>query len=213
MKIEIWSDIMCPFCYIGKRRFDEAIAQFEHKDQVEIIWKSFMLSPELKTDPSKNINQFLAEHKGISLEEATGMNDYVTNMAAQAGLTYDFSKAVVANSFNAHRFSHFAKQYGKQNEAEEKLFAAYFTEGKNIDDAETLIKIATELGLDATKFASVMSSGAYAKDVMADIEEAQELGIRGVPFFVLNRKYAISGAQETAVFLDTLQKAYAEETK
>lgn len=178
---------MCPFCYIGKRRFDEAFAQFEHKDKVEITWKSFMLSPELKTDPSKNINQFLAEHKGISLEEATGMNDYVTNMAAQAGLTYDFSKAVVANSFNAHRFSHFAKQYGKQNEAEEKLFAAYFTEGKNIDDAETLIKMATELGLDATKFASVMSSGAYAKDVMADIEEAQELGIRGVPFFVLNR--------------------------
>lgn len=204
---------MCPFCYIGKRRFDEAFAQFEHKDKVEIIWKSFMLSPELKTDPSKNINQFLAEHKGISLEEATGMNDYVTNMAAQAGLTYDFSKAVVANSFNAHRFSHFAKQYGKQNEAEEKLFAAYFTEGKNIDDAETLMAMAAELGLDVTKFASIMSSGAYAKDVMADIEEAQELGIRGVPFFVLNRKYAISGAQETAVFLDTLQKAYVEETK
>lgn len=204
---------MCPFCYIGKKRFDDALAQFEHKDQVEIIWKSFMLSPELKTDPSKNINQFLAEHKGISLEEATGMNDYVTNMAAQAGLTYDFSKAVVANSFNAHRFSHFAKQYGKQNEAEEKLFAAYFTEGKNIDDAETLMAMAAELGLDVTKLANVMGSGAYAKDVMADIDEAQELGIRGVPFFVLNRKYAISGAQETAVFLDTLQKAFAEETK
>lgn len=213
MKIEIWSDIMCPFCYIGKKRFDDALAQFEHKDQVEIIWKSFMLSPELKTDPSKNINQFLAEHKGISLEEATGMNDYVTNMAAHAGLTYDFSKAVVANSFNAHRFSHFAKQYGKQNEAEEKLFAAYFTEGKNIDDAETLMAMAAELGLDVTKLANVMGSGAYAKDVMADIDEAQELGIRGVPFFVLNRKYAISGAQETTVFLDTLQKAFAEETK
>lgn len=204
---------MCPFCYIGKKRFDDALAQFEHKDNVEIVWKSFMLSPELKTDPSKNINQFLAEHKGISLEEATGMNDYVTNMAAQAGLTYDFSKAVVANSFNAHRFSHFAKQYGKQNEAEEKLFAAYFTEGKNIDDAETLMAMAAELGLDVTKLANVMGSGAYAKDVMADIDEAQELGIRGVPFFVLNRKYAISGAQETAVFLDTLQKAFAEETK
>ncbi|MNK40608.1 DSBA-like thioredoxin domain protein [compost metagenome] len=213
MKVEIWSDIMCPFCYIGKKRFDDALAQFEHKDQVEIVWKSFMLSPELKTDPSKNINQFLAEHKGISLEEATGMNDYVTNMAAQAGLTYDFSKAVVANSFNAHRFSHFAKQYGKQNEAEEKLFASYFTQGKNIDDAETLMAMAAELELDVTKLANVMGSGAYAKDVMADIDEAQELGIRGVPFFVLNRKYAISGAQETAVFLDTLQKAFAEETK
>ncbi|RWW99684.1 DsbA family oxidoreductase [Flavobacterium cerinum] len=213
MKIEIWSDIMCPFCYIGKKRFDDALAQFEHKDEVEIEWKSFMLSPDLKTDPSKNNNQFLAEHKGISLEEATGMNNYVTDMAAQAGLTYDFNKAIVANSFNAHRFSHFAKQYGKQNEAEEKLFAAYFTEGKNIDDAETLMAMAAELELDVTKLANVMGSGAYAKDVMADIDEAQELGIRGVPFFVLNRKYAISGAQETAVFLDTLQKAFAEEAK
>jgi predicted DsbA family dithiol-disulfide isomerase len=213
MKIEIWSDIMCPFCYIGKKRFDDALGQFEHKDEIEVEWKSFMLSPDLKTDPTKNNNQFLAEHKGISLEEATGMNNYVTDMAAQAGLTYDFNKAIVANSFNAHRFSHFAKQYGKQNEAEEKLFAAYFTEGKNIDDAETLMAMAAELGLDVTKLANVMGSGAYAKDVMADIDEAQELGIRGVPFFVLNRKYAISGAQETAVFLDTLQKAYAQEAK
>jgi predicted DsbA family dithiol-disulfide isomerase len=213
MKIEIWSDIMCPFCYIGKKRFDDALGQFEHKDEIEVEWKSFMLSPDLKTDPTKNNNQFLAEHKGISLEEATGMNNYVTDMAAQAGLTYDFNKAIVANSFNAHRFSHFAKQYGKQNEAEEKLFAAYFTEGKNIDDAETLMAMAAELELDVTKLANVMGSGAYAKDVMADIDEAQELGIRGVPFFVLNRKYAISGAQETAVFLDTLQKAYAEEAK
>lgn len=204
---------MCPFCYIGKKRFDDALAQFEHKDEVEVEWKSFMLSPDLKTDPTKNNNQFLAEHKGISLEEATGMNNYVTDMAAQAGLTYDFNKAIVANSFNAHRFSHFAKQYGKQNEAEEKLFAAYFTEGKNIDDAETLMAMAAELELDVTKLANVMGSGAYAKDVMADIDEAQELGIRGVPFFVLNRKYAISGAQETAVFLDTLQKAFAEEAK
>ena len=211
MKIEIWSDIMCPFCYIGKRRFDEALAQFAHKDQVEIEWKSFMLSPDMQTDPSKNINQFLAEHKGISLEEATGMNDHVANIAAQAGLTYNFDKAVVANSFNAHRFIHFAKQYGKQSEAEEKLFAAYFTEGKNIDDAPTLIAIAAEIDLDAAKLTNVMGSGAYAKDVLADIQEAQELGIRGVPFFVLNRKYAISGAQETAVFLDTLEKAFAEE--
>ena len=201
---------MCPFCYIGKRRFDEALAQFAHKDQVEVEWKSFMLSPELQTDPTKNINQFLAEHKGIPLEEATGMNDYVANMAAQAGLTYNFDKAIVANSFNAHRFIHFAKQYGKQTEAEEMLFAAYFTEGKNIDDVQTLIGISAALGLDVAKFTNVMGSGAYAKDVMADIDEAQELGIRGVPFFVLNRKYAISGAQESAVFLDTLEKAFAE---
>jgi len=210
MKIEIWSDIMCPFCYIGKKRFDDAMAQFANKSEVTVEWKSFMLSPELKTDPSKNINQMLAEHKGIPLEEAKEMNDHVTKMAAESGLTYNFDKTVVANSFNAHRFIHFAKQYGKQSEAEEKVFSAYFTEGRNIDDAETLLSFAAELGLDTEKFANIMGSGAYAKDVMADITEAQELGIRGVPFFVLNRKYAISGAQDTATFLDTLEKAFAE---
>lgn len=210
MKIEIWSDIMCPFCYIGKRRFDEALAQFAQKDKVQVVWKSFMLSPELVTDPSKNINQFLAEHKGIALEEAKGMNDYVANMAAQAGLTYNFDKAVVANSFNAHRFSHFAAEFGKQSEAEEKLFAAYFTEGKNIDDAQTLIDIAVELGLDTTKLDQAMGNGDYADEVVANITEAQELGIRGVPFFVINRKYGISGAQPTEAFLETLEKAFSE---
>ena len=210
MKIEIWSDIMCPFCYIGKKRFDDAMAQFANKNEVEVEWKSFMLSPDLVTDPEKNINQMLAEHKNIPLEEAKGMNDYVTKMAAEAGLTYNFDKTVVANSFNAHRFIHFAKQYGKQSEAEEVVFHAYFTQGKNIDDAETLLSFAVELGLDTEKFANIMGSGAYAKDVMADINEAQELGIRGVPFFVLDRKYAISGAQDTATFLDTLEKAFAE---
>jgi len=210
MKIEIWSDIMCPFCYIGKRRFDAALAQFEHKDEVQIIWKSFMLSPELKTDPSKNMNQLLAEHKNISLEEAKGMHDYVTDMAANVGLTYNFDDAVVANTFNAHRFIHFAAQYGKATEAEEKLFAAYFTEGRNIDDAQTLIDIALELGLDTTKLAQAMSSGAFADEVVADITEAQELQIQGVPFFVFDRKYAVSGAQETAAFLDTMNKVHAE---
>ncbi|RYJ41483.1 DsbA family protein [Flavobacterium beibuense] len=210
MKIEIWSDIMCPFCYIGKRRFEEALAGFEGRNDVEIEWKSFLLSPELKTDPTKNIHQFLAEHKNISLEEAKGMNDYVTNMAAQAGLIYDFDRAIPANSFNAHRFLHFAKKYGKQNEAEEKLFRAYFTEGKNIDDAQILMLLAIELGLDANKLADAMNNGEFANDVVADINEAQQLGIRGVPFFVFNRKYAVSGAQESRAFTETLDKAFEE---
>lgn len=210
MKIEIWSDIMCPFCYIGKRRFEEALAGFEGRNDVEIEWKSFLLSPELKTDPTKNIHQFLAEHKNISLEEAKDMNDYVTNMAAQAGLIYDFDRAIPANSFNAHRFLHFAKKYGKQNEAEEKLFRAYFTEGKNIDDAQILMLLAIELGLDANKLADAMNNGEFANDVVADINEAQQLGIRGVPFFVFNRKYAVSGAQESRAFTETLDKAFEE---
>lgn len=201
---------MCPFCYIGKRKFENALATFANKDNIEIEWKSFMLSPELKTDPSKSIHQFLAEHKNISLEEAKGMNDYVTDMAAQSGLKYDFDKAVPANSFNAHRFLHFAKKYGKQNEAEEKLFSAYFTEGKNIDDAQTLMRIATDLGLDTNLMAQAMSSGAFTDDVVADITEAQQIGVRGVPFFVFNRKYAVSGAQDSQAFLDTIEKSFGE---
>ena len=118
LQIEIWSDIMCPFCYIGKRKFEAALSQFEGKDDIEIIWKSYQLSPDMLTDASKNINQYLSEHKGISIQEAERMNAYVTDMAAKEGLTYNFDKTVVANSFKAHQFAHFAKQYSKQDEAE-----------------------------------------------------------------------------------------------
>lgn len=208
MKIEIWSDIMCPFCYIGKRKFEVALAKFEHKDEVQIEWKSFLLSPEMKTDPTKTIHQFLADHKGISLDEATGMNDNVAHIAAQVGLQYNFDKTIPANSFNAHRFLHFTKQHGKQNEAEELLFKSYFTNGENIDDAHTLMNFATQLGLDANAFAQAMGSGAYTNEVIADIQEAQQLGVRGVPFFVFDRKYAVSGAQEPAAFLETLETSF-----
>ncbi len=201
---------MCPFCYIGKRRFEEALSKFDNKDDIKIEWKSFLLSPELKTDPAKNMHEFLAEHKNISLEEAKGLNDYVTNMAAQAGLIYNLDKAIPANSFNAHRFLHFAKQHSKQNEAEEKLFSAYFTEGKNIDDAQTLMLMAIELGLNPNKLAEAMNNGDFTNEVIADINEAQQIGVRGVPFFVFNRKYGVSGAQGSEVFYDTIEKAFNE---
>jgi len=210
MKIEIWSDVMCPFCYIGKRRFEVAMAAFGNSRNIEIEWKSYLLNPELQTDPSKNIHQFLAEHKGISLEEAQGLNDHVANMAAESGLTFDFGKAIPANSFNAHRFLHYTKIYGKQNEAEEALFKAYFTEGKNIDDANTLTEIAITLGLDTDELAKEMSSDAFFQDVVMDVQEAREIGVRGVPFFVFNRKYAVSGAQEVDVFAQTLEKSFGE---
>ena len=213
MKIEIWSDVMCPFCYIGKRKFETALAEFSHKDKVELVWKSFQLAPELKTEPGKNIHQFLAEHKGVSLNEAKGMNDYVTQMAKQVGLVYNFDKSVVANSFNAHRFAHFAKQYGKQNEAEELLFRSYFTDGKNIDDNATLISIGGEIGLDTAALKTALENGSYADNVKADINEAQQVGVRGVPFFLFNRKYAVSGAQESKTFLETLQKAFEQWSK
>lgn len=210
MKVEIWSDVMCPFCYIGKRRFESALAQFPSRDEIEIEWKSFQLNPDLETDPGINIDQYLADKKGWSIDHARDLNAHVTQMAAEVGLTYNFDKAIVANSFNAHRFSHLAKKHGLGIAAEEQLFKTYFTDGKNIDDHATLIALGEEIGLDGTEVAKMLQGNALADEVKHDIAEAQYLGVQGVPFFVVNRKYAVSGAQEVDVFEQTLQKAFGE---
>lgn len=210
MKVEIWSDVMCPFCYIGKRRFESALQQLSFKDDIEVEWKSFQLDPSMQYQAGKNINQYLAEHKGISLDRAKEMNDYVTKMAAAEGLQYNFDKAVVANSFDAHRFSHLATKYGKGDAAEEALFKAYFTEGKNIADHETLVQLGTDIGLNGAEVKEVLENKAYANEVRNDIAEAETLGVRGVPFFVLDRKYAVSGAQGAEAFHQALEQAYNE---
>jgi predicted DsbA family dithiol-disulfide isomerase len=210
MKVEIWSDVMCPFCYIGKRRFEAALQKSGHHDDIEIEWKSFQLNPDLKTNPAINIDQYLADVKGWPLDYAKQLNANVTGMAAEAGLTYNFDKSVVANSFNAHRFSHLAKKHGLGDDAEEQLFKAYFTEGKNIDDNATLIELGKAIGLDAEETRQVLESSDFTDEVKGDIAEAQYLGIQGVPFFVMNRKYGISGAQDVTVFEETINKAFAE---
>lgn len=210
MQVEIWSDVMCPFCYIGKRRFEKALESFADKNHIQIDWKSYQLSPDMKTDPSKNIHQYLAEHKGISVEEAKSMNRQVTEMAALEGLVYNFDKAIVANSFNAHRFVHFAKQSHKQDEAEEILFRAYFTDGKNIDDYSVLRELGETIGLNDADLASALESGKYGEEVRYDIYEAGQVGVRGVPFFVFDRKYAISGAQESSAFEQILTRSFSE---
>jgi predicted DsbA family dithiol-disulfide isomerase len=209
MKVEIWSDVMCPFCYIGKRKFESALNQFSEKENIEIEWKSFQLNPDLKTEPNKNINQSLADSKRWTLDYAKQMTAHVTGLASKAGLTYNFDKAVVANSFDAHRFSHLAKKYNKQNEAEEQLFKAYFTDGKNTADKNVLLELGKEIGLDETEIKKVLDSNEYADEVRHDIYEAQQVGVRGVPFFVINRKYAVSGAQESDVFLEVLNKSWS----
>jgi len=210
MKVEIWSDVMCPFCYIGKRRFEEALENFAHKDEVEIEWKSFQLNPDLKTDPTVNINQYLADIKGWTLDYAQQLNNRVTEMAAGVGLTYDFDKAVVANSFDAHRLAHLAKKHGLGDEAEEALFKAYFTDGKNIADPAALTELGVEMGMEEGEVKQMLESSAYATAVKHDIDEAAQLSIHGVPFFVMNGKYAVSGAQMVPVFLETLEKSYSE---
>ena len=210
MKVEIWSDVMCPFCYIGKRRFENALQELPFKGEIEIEWKSFQLDPTMKSEPGKNIHQYLAERKGFSVQKAKELNDHVTGMAAAEGLTYDFDKAVVANSFDAHRFSHFAAKQGKGDAAEESLFKAYFTEGKNIADRDTLVQLGTAIGLDATGLQQALEENTYAQEVQQDIAEAEALGVRGVPFFVIDRKYAVSGAQSAEVFSQALNTAFAE---
>lgn len=201
---------MCPFCYIGKRRFEQALEQFEYKNEVEVEWKSFQLNPNLVTDPTININQYLADIKGITIDHAKQLNDQVTQMAAEVGLTYDFDKAIVANSFDAHRFAHLAKQNGLGAEAEEALFKAYFTEGKNIADHEILAELGEQIGLDKDEVAHTLKGNKYAINVNQDIAQAQQLGVRGVPFFVMDMKYAVSGAQPVDAFTQTLEKAYNE---
>lgn len=210
MTVEIWSDVMCPFCYIGKRRFEQALSQFEHAGQVKVRWKSFQLDPSLQTEPDKSVTQHLAEKKGWTLSYAKDMNDHVTRMAKEAGLDYRLDKAVVANSFKAHRLSHLAGEQGLGDAMEERLFKAYFTEGRNIDDDATLKELGTGIGLDARSVDEVLSGSRYADEVNEDIAEAQAVGVRGVPFFVINRKYAVSGAQSSEVFLGALGKAWSE---
>jgi predicted DsbA family dithiol-disulfide isomerase len=209
-EIEIWSDVMCPFCYIGKRKLEAALAQFTERDNVEIVWKSFQLQPDIKTDASKNSIQHLAESKGWSIEYTRQAIANVVAMAKEVGLHYDFEKAVVANSFDAHRLSHFAHSKGKGDVMEEALFKAYFEEGKNTADHNTLTVLAASIGLDEAEVREVLQSNRFADEVSRDIYEATQIGVSGVPFFLFNDKYAVSGAQDSQVFLQTLAKAYGE---
>ena len=210
MKVEIWSDVMCPFCYIGKRKFENALKQFSNADKVEIEWKSFQLDPDLVSDASKTVHEYLAERKGWTVDYAKQVGSQVTDMAKAEGLEYNFDKAIVANSLNAHRVSHLAKIYQLGNDLEEALFKAYFTEGKNIADKQTLVDIAVSVGLKSDEVVEVLNSDKFLQEVEVDILTAQKIGVRGVPFFVFDKKYAVSGAQPTDVFLGALEKTWNE---
>jgi len=210
MKVEIWSDFMCPFCYIGKRRFESALEQFPNKDQVEVVYRSFELDPNASYKPGVSMDELLASKYGMSLEQAKAANANVTQQAAGVGLTYHMDRIIPANSFDAHRLVHFAAQHGKMKEMTERLFYAYFTEGGNLEDKNLLSDLAAEVGLDREQAAATLDSDAFQTEVRADEAAASQLGIRGVPFFVLGGKYAVSGAQPLEVFTDALDKAYRE---
>ena len=210
LKIQIWSDIMCPFCYIGKRRMEEALHLFEHKDAIEIEWKSFELDASFIPSPDDNLIEHLAEKYGKDADWAETMVDNMTENARTAGLDFHFEKAVLANSHNAHRLLHLAKKYNLSNELEELLFKAYLTDGKDLNNLNTLSELGIEAGLEAEAVAQVLNSDAYSEDVKQDIQEANSIGVQGVPFFVFENKYAISGAQPATAFLQTLEKVWQE---
>jgi len=210
MQVEIWSDVMCPFCYIGKRHFETALEKFADNKEVEITWKSFQLDPSLPEKEELDHKQYLVERKGLPKDQVQSLLDHVTQSAQQAGLDYRFDKVVTVNSFNAHRMIQMAKTKGLGDAAEERFFKAYFTEGRDIADKNTLIELGQEIGLTEAEVTGALTDEVYAGKVNRDIYEAQQIGVRGVPFFVFDRKYAVSGAQPSEAFTQTLDKAFAE---
>lgn len=206
MQVEIWSDVVCPFCYIGKRKFEEALDKFPQKDKIQVIWKSYQLDPEASSE-GVDYRKNLSDRKGWSPEQTRQITDNVTKMAAEVGLEYNFDKAVAANSFDAHRFSHLAHSRGLQDAAEEALFKAHFMEGKNIADRAMLVQLGASIGLDPMEVKNTLETQAFEDEVHLDIEQARQFRVSGVPFFVFDRKYAVSGAQDSDVFLKTLEKA------
>lgn len=211
MKIEIWSDIVCPFCYIGKRKFEKALNNFSNKDSVEIVWRSFQLDPEMKVVPGQSVHEYLGKRKGTTTAEGKKMNDSIAAIAKEVGLEYNFDKAILNNTMDAQRLLHLAKIQGVQNKVKEALFAAYYTNGKNIGDMETLVAIGEQAGLNGGEVRKMLLSDEYKTAVLQDQEAAAQIGVEGVPFYVFNNKYAVSGAQPTELFAEVLYKVWQEE--
>ena len=209
MRVEIWSDVVCPWCYIGKRRFETALATFEHRDEVEVVWRSFELDPRTTASDIDLIEHLSAKY-GVSREEAAGMNERVTRLAAGEGLGFRLDIARRGNTFDAHRLLHLAAERGVQGELKEGLLAAYQTGGRPIADHDALTDVAVVVGLDEAEVRAVLSGQAYGADVRADEADARRLGISAVPAFVVDRRYAVTGAQPPEVLLALLEQAWAE---
>ena len=211
MKIEVWSDYVCPFCYIGKRRLEEALKQTGLGEKAEVVFKAFELDPQSPATSDETMQEVLAKKFGKSIDEAKEMTDNVEVQAKTVGLDYDYGKMTPANTFNAHRLAKLAEQQGVGAEMSERLLKAYFIDGEKIGMEEVLLKIAEEVGLSRDRANEVLAGDEFADEVRNDIAEAGQIGVRGVPFFVINRKYAISGAQPTEAFAEALTKVAAEE--
>jgi len=210
--LDIWSDIACPWCYVGKRRLEAALALFPHKDAVEIVWRSFELDPRspVAHDPSHPLAARLSSKYGMPLAEADATLARMTQVAAEDGLELHFEKTKPVSTFNAHRVLHLALDRGVQGAMKERLLRAYHSEGETVSDAATLARLGAEVGLEASEVRAVLASDRYADQVRQDEISARQLGVNGVPFFVIGGRYAVSGAQPARALLEVLEKAWAE---
>ena len=211
MKIEIWSDYVCPFCYIGKRRLEEALEQTGLGEKAEVVFKAYELDPNSPAVSDMLMKEVLAKKYGMSVEEAKKMTDNVVDQAKTVGLNYNFDVMTPANTFNAHRLAKLAEPEGFDKTVSESLLKAYFIDGEEIGTEDVLLRIAEEAGIARERVKEVLDTDEFAEEVRSDIAEAQQIGVRGVPFFVINRKYAISGAQPAEAFAKALRKAAEEE--
>lgn len=212
LRVDVWSDIACPWCYVGKRRLEAALARFPYRDEVEVVWRAFELDPSAPRERSSEgtYAERLAKKYGSSVAEAEGMITRMTDVARDDGLDFRFDRIRPGNTFDAHRLLHLAGERGTQDALKERLLLGHMTEGVPIGDPETLLRLASEAGLDPDEARATLASDAFAAEVRADEDEAAALGIHGVPFFVLGGKYAVSGAQPTALLLGALEKAWQE---
>jgi predicted DsbA family dithiol-disulfide isomerase len=210
LRIDIWSDVVCPWCYIGKRRLEAALDRFEHADEVELRWHSFQLDPARPRGHREPAFEMLAKKTGGSPAQVRAMIRQVSDLAAAEGLKYDLERAVAVNTLDAHRLTHLAAVHGLGGQMHERLLSAHLAEGEVVDDPDTLVRLGAEVGVPEDETRRMLTGDAYAAAVEADIHEARRLGVTGVPFFVLGRAYGVSGAQPIETFLSALRTAHAD---
>lgn len=210
LSIDVWSDVVCPFCYMGDTILAKALSEFEHSDAVVVRYHSYQLMPELPADQPVDLVELLSASKGLQPEQVLSMHRQLAARGAELGIDYRFAQTQTINTRAAHRLTHYANAEGEQRALVQRLFLAYFTQGRNIGDYEVLADLADEVGLDRASALAALEADEYAAAVDSDIALAQQLGITGVPFFVFNGRFAVSGAQPVEVFADVLQKAWAQ---
>lgn len=212
LTVDVWSDIACPWCHVGKRRLQSALACFAHRDEVQVRWRAFELKPDAPPVESSDVPYLerLASKYRTTTAQAQEMLDRMTEVAAGEGLDFRFDRIQPGNTFDAHRLLHLAAEHKRQDALKERFLCAYLTEGEPIGDPSTLKRLAVQVGLPGTEVDSVLNSDRFATEVRAEEREAQELGIHGVPFFLIGRRYAVSGAQPSDVLLAALKRAWED---